>query len=243
MALDSSNLKVWCRGTDLSASLQSTALDRTRDEVDTTVFTDTIRNMQATFQRVSVAHSGIYADGPFSIAEVLRQAKDTDEEPVTIAPEGATVGNKAFIVLAHRASIVLPDATSPGEVYKASLRASSRSPIGDGVIAYNGTINSDTQTAAYELGAPARGHRVIATVHLVGIASTPSAVFYLESDTAGFPSATIQATSAAQTARGSVALSAIATNAVPITDTWWRVRWDWTTPGSFTAVIGIGITT
>lgn len=243
MAIDSSNLRVYCRGTDLSASLQSTGLGRVRDETDVTVFADTIRNMQATLQRVSLAHAGIYAEGPNSIAEVLRQATATDEEPVTVAPEGAVVGNKAFIVLAHRPSITLPEGAQPGDVFKASLVASSRAPVGDGVVAYNGTINSDTQTAAYNLGAPATGHRVVATVHITSVTTTPSVIFYLESDTSGFPSPLIQATSASLTARGSVALSAIATVAAPITDTWWRVRWDWTTPGSFTAVIAIGITT
>lgn len=244
MAKDTSNLKVWLRGTDLSTSLQSTGLDQVRDEVDETTFADPIRKMQATFQRVSVAHVGIYQEGPFSIAEVFRQAKDQDEEPVTIAPDGATVGNKAFIVLAHRASISLPNETSPGDIYRASLRASSRCAVGNGVIAHNGLVDSDSQTGAHNLGAPATGHRVIATVHLVAISSTPAAVFFLESDDgAGFASPTIRATSASQTARGSVALNAISTLAAPITDTWWRVRWDWTTPGSFTAVIGIGITT
>lgn len=244
MALDTRFLKVYLRGVDLSTRLQSCGIDRTRDEVDDTTFADTSRSMFPTFQRVGVAFAGLYDDGANTIGEALRQANVTDEEPVTLHPEGSTVGNLAEMILAHRASISEPEVMNPGQVIRASMRASSRTAIAVGQVVYNGLINADTQTAPIQLTALTTGHRALATIHLIAITSTPAATFFLESDDAvGFTTPTIQATSASQTARGSLSLSAIATLAVPITDTWWRVRWDWTTPGDFSAVISLGRTT
>ena len=238
MALDAGNVKIYCRGVDLSTALQSTTLDQTREEQDVSAYADPIRVMQPTLGRVSIAHAGIYGDGAFSISEVFRQAQTTDDEPITIFPEGAVVGNKSFIVLAHKAALSMPGAVSPGSVHKASLRASSRKAVADGVVAFNGAISTSSQTAAYQIGALTAGQWVIATVHLLGLTSSPNATFVLESDNAGgFPSGVTAATSAAQTTRGSVLLLAPG----PQVDDWWRVRWTFSGTGNFTAVIGLGI--
>lgn len=239
MAVDAGNLKTYCRGVDLSTALQSTALDQTREEADDTVFASTIRSMKSTLQRVALAHSGLYEDGPFSLAEVFRQANVTDEEPVTICPVGPVVGERAFIVVAHKASLTLPESVAPGQLYRASMRASGRAPVpGNGVVGYFGAVSGDSQHAGVQLGAPAAGQQILATIHLVAIAPVPSVVFFLESDNGvGFGSPVIQDTSAAQVARGSVLLR----KSGPITDDWWRVRWDHSGTGSFTALIALGL--
>lgn len=241
--LDTSLMKIFARGADLSASMQSTALEQSRDEVDITTYPDPIRVMQATFPRVSLAHAGLYQDGPNTIGEIFRAANVTDEEPFTICPNGAVVGERAFIVVAHRASVTQPDGGTPGQVFKTSFRASARAMVpSNGVVAFNGTVNSDTATTPLQIGAPAAGQEILAHIHLYGIVSTPAAVFFLESDNlVGFGSPTVQATSASQTARGSVLLRKAGSVTTPVTDDWWRVRWDWTTPGSFTAVIALGL--
>jgi len=238
VAIDAGTLKVYCRGTDLSTALQSTMVDMSREEQDATAYADAIRQMQPTLGKVSIAHAGIYSDGVNSISEVFRQAFTTDDEPISLYPNGAVVGEKAFIVLAHRAHISMPGAVVPGSIHKASLRASSRKPVADGVVGLNGAISSSSQTTAYQLGALAAGQSVIAAVHLLGLTGSPNVTFLLESDNAvGFPSGITQATSSAQTARGSVLLI----GAGPNTDDWWRVRWTFSGTGNFTAVIGLGI--
>lgn len=245
MAIATTNLKVYVRGTDLSTRLQSFLPERIRDEADVTVLSDTSRSFLPTLQRVNIAFAGLYDDDEFSMGEVLRQAHDADEEPVTWHAEGSTVGNRSEAVLTHKASVNMPENLAPGRAIMASFRASTRTPVALGQVVYNGLVNSDTATTPIEFTpALSTGQRVMATIHLIGITSTPAATFFLESDSlVGFGTPTVQATSASQTARGSVALSAIATDAAPITDTFWRVRWDWTTPGDFTAVISLGRTT
>jgi hypothetical protein len=238
MALDAGNLKIYCRGVDLSIALQSTSLEQSREEQDETAYADAIRKMTPTLGRVSVAHAGVYSDGAFTIGEVFRQASTTDDEGITLAPEGATAGNKGFIVLAHKASITMPGEVAPGSIHKAALRGSSRYPLVDGVIGFNGAVSNNSQTAAYQLGALAAGQKIVATVHLLALSGSPSATFILESDNAvGFPSGIAQDTSAAQTARGSVVLQ----EATVVSDDWWRVRWTFSGTGNFTAVIALGL--
>ena len=237
MALDAGNVRVYCRGVDLSTMLQNTTLEQLREEADATAYADLIRKMEPTLGRISLAHAGIYGEGAFSLAEVFRQARDADDEPITIAPVGAVAGEKAFIVLAHKANLSLPESIAPGGIHKASLRAASRFAMGDGVVGLAGAVNGDSQTAAYQLGAVLAGQQVFATVHLLAMTGTPSVVFFLESDNGvGFPSAVIQATSAAQVARGSVLLQANG----PISDDFWRIRWDHSGAGTFTALIALG---
>lgn len=239
MAKDTSNLKVYLRGTDLSTSLQSTAIDQVGEEVDVTVFASQIRSLQPTFARATLAHAGLYEDGPNSLGEVFRQARAGTDEPITVAPDGVTVGNRAFIVVAEVATLTLPEDMAPGQVARASLRATANVAIPPlGRIHVNGSVAADSQGTALQLGALAAGQQLLATVHLIALTGTPSATFFLESDNGvGFATPTIQATSAVQTARGSVLLR----KAGPVTDDWWRVRWDHSGTGSFTAIIALGL--
>lgn len=238
MAIDAGHTKVYARGVDLSTTLQNTTIEQSCEEVDVTAYANTARVMLPTLMRVSLAHAGIYVDGANTIGEAFRQARAAAAEPFTVFPEGTNVGAKALIVLAHKASITMPEAVAPGAVHKVSLRASSQQQVGDGVVEYAGAVSSDSQSAGTQLGALAAGETLLATIHILGVTTTPSVVFYLESDDgSGFPSATVRATSVAQTDRGSVLLQI----AGAITDDWWRVRWDHSGVGSFTVVIALGI--
>lgn len=234
MAIDVGLTRVLCRGVDLSVVLQNTTLEQLREEVDATVYASDIRKNLPTLGKVTLAHSGLYDDGPFTLGAIQQQARDADDEPFTIFPEGIAVGRKAFIVRAHRASGEILAASAPGGVHQASIAAASHFSLGDGVAAYSGAVAADTQTAAVNVGAIVLGQRVVATVHLLAITGTPSVVFFLESaPNSGFSSPTIRATSAAMTARGSVLLQADG----PITDTHWRLRWDHSGSGSFTSAV------
>lgn len=239
MALDAGGVKVFIRGTDLSTDLQSVALDQVRDEVDATVLASAIRTPQATFARVTLALAGLYNDGAATIGEVFRQAHAADVEPITVLPVGSTVGSRAFPVLANSAGLTMPGQMAPGQVIPVSLRGTGRAPIPlNGVVAFNGPISASGQFTALQLGATAQNQQIIATIHLTALTLSPSVTFFLESDNAvGFPSATIQATSAVTTGLGSVLLQDLG----PATDDWWRVRWAFTGTGSFTALISLGL--
>ncbi|MEU3667535.1 hypothetical protein [Streptomyces virginiae] len=161
--------------------------------------------------------------------------------PWTACPDGAAVGDLAYITQCLTASYTLGG--SVGDVAPWSGKGASSWPLVRGQMAHPaGTARTSTGVGtAVQLGAVPAGKRLYAALHVLSVAgTTPSITARIESDNAvGFPSATTQLTFTAATTAGGEALR---TSGSAITDDWFRVAWtiSGTTP-SFLFATSFGI--
>ncbi|WP_030387069.1 hypothetical protein [Streptomyces sp. NRRL S-241] len=161
--------------------------------------------------------------------------------PWTVCPNGAAVGDLAWVTQCMTASYALGG--SIGDVAPWTGKGVSSWPLVRGQMAHPaGTARTSTGTGtAVQLGAVPAGKRLYGALHVLSVAgTTPSITARIESDNAvGFPSPTTQLTFAAANAAGGEALR---TAGGAITDDWWRVAWtiSGTTP-SFMFATSFGI--
>ncbi|MFF1744739.1 hypothetical protein [Streptomyces mirabilis] len=156
-------------------------------------------------------------------------------------PNGASVGNLAYLTKALRCDYKLGDAV--GEVAPWTSSGKSSWPLARGQFAHPpGTPRTATGTGTgINLGAVALGKRMYGALHVLSVAgTTPSITARVESSVDNtFASPTTRLTfTAANTVSGEI----LRTDGTAITDTWWRVAWTITgTTPSFLFASTLGI--
>ena len=155
---------------------------------------------------------------------------------LTIAPLGASVTQVAYFGNSAQGEYQ-PAGSDVGDLLAFRWSASGSEKYGmiRGSVALNAQPSSSGNGTAYQLGQVSATQRVFLGLHF--IAASAAITVTLESDDAeGFPSATTQATAAAQSAPGHQFLSA----AGAITDDWWRIEYT-TGGGTFDIIALVGI--
>lgn len=159
----------------------------------------------------------------------------------SVGPNGASVGDLAYLTKALRCDYKLGDAV--GEVAPWTSSGKSAWPMARGQFAHPpGTARTATGTGTgLNLGAVPLGKRMYAALHVLSVAgTTPSITARVESAPANtFASPTTRLTfTAANTVSGEI----LRTDGTAITDTWWRLAWtiSGTTP-SFLLASTLGI--
>lgn len=161
--------------------------------------------------------------------------------PWTTCPDGAAVGDLAYITQCLTASYALGGAV--GDVAPWTGKGASSWPLVRGQMAHPaGTARTSTGTGTgVQLGAVTAGKRLYAALHVLSVSgTTPSITARIESDdNSGFTTPTTQLTF---TATGAAGGEALRTTGSVITDNWWRVAWtiSGTTP-SFMFATSFGI--
>lgn len=161
--------------------------------------------------------------------------------PYSVGPDGAAVGDLAYVMKALRCDYTVGDAV--GEVAPWTGTAKSAWPLIRGKFAHPpGSAQTATGTGTgLELGALATEQRLYASLHVLSASgTTPSITARVESDADNtWASATTRLTFDAATAAGGQILR---TDGTAITDTWWRVAWTISgTSPSFMFVAALGI--
>lgn len=159
----------------------------------------------------------------------------------SVGPNGAAVGNLAYLTNALRCDYKLLDAV--GEIAPWTSGGKSSWALARGQFAHPpGTARTATGTGtALQVGAVAAGKRLYAALHVLSVSgTTPSLTARVESSVDNtFASPTTRLTfNAAAVAGGQI----MRTAGTAITDTWWRVAWTITgTTPSFLFASSLGI--
>lgn len=160
--------------------------------------------------------------------------------PLTVCPDGADVGDLAWLTYAMRGNYSLGEAVGEVAPWSASLAGSW--PLARGAIAHPpGTARTATGFGgAIELGAVPSGKYLYAGLHVLSASgTTPSITVRIESDVDDqFNDPTTNLTFSAATTRSGQTQRV----AGPITNTWYQAAWTISGTGpSFLFVVSLGI--
>jgi hypothetical protein len=230
--------KVWTGAYDFTGLMNAVALDYAAELVDSTTLGDTTRERLGGLKTVDLAIEG-YFDGAYLDPQLFQQI-GLSGWPISIAPEAAADGDRAFLFRA------IAGAYAPGGelggMLKFSLKAqASAGPLVKGNILHPATARTASGNGTgRQLGAVGATQRIHAALHVLALSgAAPTLDVKLQSDNgSGFASPADQITFAQKTAAGYEWASA----AGAITDDWWRAIW--TIGGgspSFTFVLVAGI--
>ena len=215
------DVDLWFDAYRLRGQMNSVALSDAVDLRETPVFGDAGQRRIAGLRDVVCDMEG-YWDSATDLA--LFDKIGVADVPITIAPEGAAEGARAFLFRCM-AGEYTPGA-GIGEPFAFSLNAqgSSGERLVRGSILHNAVRTADGQSTGLQLGAISATQKLYAALHVLAISGANPTSLYLESDdNSGFTSATVRITfDALTTGIG----SQWKTLAGAVTDNWWRIRWD-----------------
>lgn len=237
------NAKILAGQADLTGWSNKVTLDASAEELDATTFASNgWKELRGGLPSASFDVEGFWEAGGVGYPDD-RMFTDLGVAGVvmTTSPTGAAVGDVAYFSRVMRPSYSLGDQV--GQLVPFSSGAvNDGAPLVRGVVNDNQARTATGTTTAQLIGAPSATTRVYAGIHILSVSgtATPTITITLQGDTAvGFPSPTTVATSAAQTAAGSVWLAG---DLGVTADTYYRLSYviSGTNP-SFAVVASIGL--
>jgi hypothetical protein len=234
--------RIYTGGADLSTRSNKASLTAEYEEKDTTAFagggyTECLGGLAST----KFMGEGQWEAGNAGMVDDVSWSGLGGLGPLTVCPDGADVGDLAWLTYAMRGSYTLGE--SVGEVAPWSANLAGSWPLARGAIAHPpGTARTATgDGTAVELGAVTSGQYLYAGLHVLSASgTTPTIDVVIESDVDALfnGSETSRVTFTQATDRG----GQIQRVAGAITDTFWRATWtiSGTTP-SFLFVVSLGI--
>jgi hypothetical protein len=226
--------KILLGGYNLSGYHNSIDINHSAEMLDDTVFgTSGTRSAKPGLLNFE-ATGNVFFDTVLD--EVIYNRIGATREVMSYAMTGNTHGDIVFFIRGINGTYN-PLSGEVGTLLQSEFTArSSNSPLVRGMLAVPlGTPVVSGNSAGFQLSAVSATQRAYAAIHVISISGGGSATFTLQSDTAGFGSATTQATSTAFTAIGAQWLEVLG----PITDDYWRIGA--TISGTVTAFVSIGI--
>ncbi len=232
------NAAVYAAGYNLSGDLQATMLAVDVDMVDRTRMGASSRSRMPGLINGTWQHEGLWQSGADLVDPELFTQIGLNDQPVTMAAEGADDGEVAFLFKATSAEYT--HGGSIGEAHGFSFGGETTEPVVRGTMMHNASRTATGLGTARQLGAVAAGQSVYASLHVFSVSGTlPTLdVIVRSDDNAGMSSPTTRLTFTQATARAGELLSL----AVPITDDYWQV--DYTIGGTtpiFEFAVCIGI--
>jgi hypothetical protein len=235
--------RLFCAGADLTtvnnqidAKAEVEAQDATAFTTDGNLWTEVLAGLRST----EISAEGQWEAGDLGKVDDVSFGDLATATPWTVAPDGASVSNLAYLTSTLRTSYELGGAV--GDVAPWSATGKGTSPLVRGVIAHPpGTARSTSGTgSSVQLGAVSSSQALYVALHVHSVSgTTPSLTVRVESDNAtGFPSAVTAGTFTAANAISGQWMRI----AGPITDDWFRAAWaiSGTTP-SFLFTVSFGI--
>ena len=217
------NASIWAGSADLSSRASEVTVDTMAADVDATTFASGGWNARIGGLRTGKVDVKGQWDAGSNLLPDDRSFGDlgSGSIPLTIAPQGATVANVAY--LGTFMQPMYKTGAKVGDILSFETGFGQDAPIVRGQIA-NVTAKTTTgTTTGLNLTAPGASQRVYCNLHVLTITgtSTPTLTAVLQGDTgSGFPSPATLATSAGLTAVGGVQIkSTVGATAY----TWYRL--------------------
>ncbi len=237
------NCKLYVGGYDLSGYANRLGIELVADAVEATTFGQSWKVRRAGIKTARFTFGGYFeADATgvttYKVDDVMWSEIGTGAI-VTIGPTTGADGEAAY---AHNSitGAFTPLTGSHGAMASMSAAFEGDGQVYSGRVLKNGTVDADGNGTAYQLGAVGSTQYVWAALHVLSVSASDSVVLHVESDsTQSFLSATDVITFTSAAALGAEwKQSAIG----PISDTWWRARWDVTGSGvSIAFILSMGI--
>jgi hypothetical protein len=235
------NPTVWVDLADMSNDSNEVNINATAAQLDSTNFaTSGWQTSIGGLRSATLDLKGFFDAGTADLPDNLLFGEiGTSGVPVTVAPQGATVGNIAYF-----ATFMQPTykpGGKVGDILSFDTSKVSDAPLVRGQVANVTAKTATGTTTGLNLGAPTANQRVWAALHVITVTgTTPSMTVTLQGDTgSGFPAPSTIATSSAFTS----ASSQLIKGAVGVTaDTWYRLSLTITgTTPSFLLYAAIGV--
>lgn len=237
------NAKVFADQYDVSGYLSAGETQKASDMHDVTPFGATEHRFAPGLQGGNWSMQGFTEFGttpPAKIEKIMNTLQGQRDLPLTVVPEGPTIGNVAIFLPAAFHGYDFGGLHGAPNTFNWNGGTSKWQPISGFIDELNTTARTATgNSGGIQLGAVAANQFLYAAVHLTAVSgTTPTLNLVVQSDTTGFPSPVTALTFSQMTAAG----SAIARVAGPLTDDFFRFQWTiaGTTPSfTFAAVFGI----
>lgn len=234
---------IWLSGYDVSGDHNMIDMPYGVEAQDKTTFGQTTRIHQGGLYNTNIKGQGLLSYGTGEIEDIVNSLLAVADTPVTVLPNGATAGDRAYFskYLKTNAKLIGGDAGAL-HVFTWDAVGSGGYPLVPGTLmaAKSARTTSSNSGTALQLGAVASGKRMYAALHIFAASgSTPTLDVTVKSDNGvGFGTPATQIAFTTANAVGAQFSSV----AGAITDDFWRV--DWTVGGSspsFTFAVSIGI--
>ena len=243
MTVTLKDAKLWIAGYDLSGDHNQLELNTTKDTPEDTRFgMDSRSYLPDGIRDTAVSHAGMYdqAVGPPLLVDDVLQAEfdGTALTVMTLAAVGNAEADVAYSFNAVESSYV-PIGGAIGDPHVFSATAQGSGDAVRGVLMEPGVTARSTSSngTGSQLGDLAAGETGRAALHVIATTGSPTLDVDIESDTVGFPSATVRISFGQATAIGAQLLSDTTVTA----DDYWRAAWVFGGSGSITFVVNFGI--
>lgn len=222
-SLKFTDCKVYLHGYDLSGQLNQASLDYACEALDETTFGATTRTHKGGLIAANAAVAGLWDASSTSAPDPVIQARiGTADLPTTLVPQGATIGNVAYLFRTLGAKYALGAPVGDLLKFSLDLPGTGGQPLVRGMLLESRSASGNYSGTAVQLGAVGATQHFYAALHVF----SGSGNFTIEiqsDDNSGFSSPTTRFTFA-QVATGTAVSSEWATRvAGSITDTWWRI--------------------
>jgi hypothetical protein len=235
------NCRPFLGAADLTGASNSCELSVEVEEKETTVFAPTgavWKEFLGGIKGVSWSAEGLWEAGAGSFVDDYSFTDLGQTRALTLAPETAAVGARAFVTGVMRSNY--QQGGEVGDANPWSAEATGVWPVARGVILHDpGTARSATGSGtSVQYVAASSTQYQYATLHVVSLTGTGSITVRVEADNAtGFPSPVTVGTFTAAAGTGSEAIRVVGPN----TDTFYRAAWTVTGTISALFVVGFGI--
>lgn len=218
-------VRLFAVGADLTGASNKVELSGEYEEKDRTTYGSSgWKEVMAGLGSAEISGEGFWEAGSAALVDDASWSQLGGTGAWTVAPVGASVGDLAYLVKAHRSEYGFLGAV--GDIAPWKGKASSTWPLVRGSIAHPpGTARTSTGNGTgVELGAVAAGQKLYASLHVLSVSgTTPTLDVVVESDADNtFGSATTRLTFTQATAIGA---QIDRTDGSAVTDTWFRMRW------------------
>lgn len=231
--------KVWLAGYDLSGQLNQAALDYAAEPLDATTFGQTTRINAAGLLTVNATVEGLWDSSSATAPDPVIQARIGQvDNPTVIAPQGATVGNVAYLFRTLGAKYSPSGTVGNLLKFSVSLPGSGGHPLVRGRLMHTGSASGDVTGADVVLGAVGSTQYLYAALHVMS-GTGDFTVKVQSDDNADFTSATDRITFTQVGTATAVASEWPTRVAGAITDTHWRIVA--TNPSTRNFVVAVGI--
>lgn len=234
--------RIFTGGADLTSSTNKVGLEAEKEDKDSTTFgSGGWKEVKAGLGSAKAEGEGLWSAGDAGQVDDVSWADLGGLTGWSIGPNGAAVGDLAWVLKAHRGSYMLGG--KPGDLAPWKAAAASTWPLARGAFLHPpGTARTATGNGTgVQLGAVTSSQYVYAALHVLSVAgtSTPTITVKIQSDADNtFASPADQITFTGATAIGGQILRA----AGAITDTWFRAVWTITgSSPSFLLAVSVGI--
>lgn len=234
--------KVWAGIYDISGYLTGWSMPKSADKVETTANGATSRTYLPGLQSGGFSFQGFaeFGTSPIKIEKIMRTLKGVIDTPVTVVPQGGTVGNAANFMAASFGGYGFGGEHGAAIDFNWNGGTSKWHVIGGRLDEPGAVARTATgQTTGQQLGAVGASQYLYAAVHVLAGGTGTADIIVQSDDNSGFTSAVTSITF--PQISGVTGGSAIMRLAGALADTWYRFQYTLATSPSvtFAAVFGI----